>query len=228
MPDGTTDTSFNAILNGGAVINDMAIQPDGKILLAGNFSSVNGTARPDLARLNPNGSLDTTFAAVTVGVGSTGAIAAMGLLADGRVVIGGDFTVINGVTHARIARLNSDGTLDATFTTAVESSLANPFSVITQQADGKIYICGRFHTVNGTLRANIARLNLDGTLDTSLNSPGFTSNSFIDCLALRADGKLLVGSFLRIHGRWPAADRHSKIEQRREYRYELCRDAGHE
>ena len=106
--------------------------------------------------------------------------------ADGKILIGGGFTTIGGVTRNRIARLNADGTLDTGFNPNAERGVYS----IAVQADGKILIGGFFTTVGGVTRNRIARLNADGTLDTTFNP---NANSYVNSIAMQADGKILIG-----------------------------------
>ena len=85
--------------------------------------------------------------------------------ADGKILVGGYFTTIGGVTRNRIARLNADGSLDTEFNPNANGYV---YSIV-PQADGKILIGGIFTTVGGVTRNRIARLNADGSLDTAFN-----------------------------------------------------------
>ena len=192
---GDIDPSFQPGLGASgsaATVLAVAFQTDGKIVIGGTFSQANGQARGNIARFNPDGSLDTTF--LSSGVGANGDVSALVVQSDGKVVICGDFTTVNGTARNRIARLNSDGTLDFTFLAA--GSGAN-FAVNAAglQSDGKIVIGGRFTSINGTTRNRIARLNSDGTLDTSFLASGSGVNGEVFSLALQADGKTLIGGF---------------------------------
>ena len=116
------------------------------------------------------------------------------LQADGKILIGGDFTTIGGVTRNRIARLNADGTLDTGFNPNANNNVVS----LALQADGKILIGGGFTTINGTTRNYIARLNSDGSLDTGFNPD---TNNYVWSIAVQADGKILVGgNFTSIAG----------------------------
>ena len=86
--------------------------------------------------------------------------------ADGKLLVGGDFTSIAGNTRSGIARLLPDGSLDPTFPDPVVDGPIQAFAV---QADGKILIGGTFHQVGVSLRNNIARLNPDGSVDLAFN-----------------------------------------------------------
>ena len=172
---GLIDTSFNpgiAATNG--LVETVLQQPDGKILVCGNFTQFAGSDRSYLCRLNANGSLDTTFRA-----GPGYWVRHMSLQPDGKIIIGGFFTSVEGQPRGLVARLNSDGSLDPTFNsnpgaigTLGVSITGNPdpfvfFTAI--QPDGKILITGNFTNYNGTVINGIARLNSNGSLDTTFN-----------------------------------------------------------
>src|SRR4029434_8943900 len=110
--DGSLDNSFNPGTGPDYGVTSVAVQPDGKVLIGGYFYNVSGTNRNGIARLNANGSLDNTF---DPGGGSNGGVKALALQSNGKVVIGGDFTTVNGTSRNHIARLNTDGSLDSSF-----------------------------------------------------------------------------------------------------------------
>jgi uncharacterized delta-60 repeat protein len=178
-----------------AVTRATAVQPDGKILIGGDFTSVHGSTRNYIARLNADGSLDTTFAP---NGGANRLVRAMALQADGKILIGGDFTIVNGSARNYIARLNADGSLDPSF--APTSGANNAIESITLQPNGRIVIGGNFTIVNGVVRNRIARLNLDGSLDTSF-APVGGMNENVTTTALQPDGKIVVGGgFSTVNG----------------------------
>src|SRR5690606_5239549 len=89
-----------------------SLQSDGKVVIGGAFSSINGTVRDRIARLNTDGSLDTTF---NPGTGANDLVTSISIQSDGKIIIGGWFIFYNGTAIKRIARLNTDGSLDNTF-----------------------------------------------------------------------------------------------------------------
>lgn len=109
------------------------------------------------------------------------------LLPDGKMFIGGNFTTVGGVTRNSFARLNADGTLDATFPNVTTFDVQE----IIVQPDGKILISGSFSLVNGVTRNRVARLNADGTLDTSFDC-GFVPPVSAGKIALQPDGKVII------------------------------------
>ena len=160
----------------------VALQSDGKILIGGSFNSIGGVSRANIARLNADGTLDTTFAAIdTLGQ----VVLAIAVQSDGKILIGGDFTSVNGVARNYIARLNADGTLD----TGYNPNCSARVRTIALQSDGKSVIGGDFAAVGGSFRNYLARINTDGTLDTANISP----SGFIHCVVIQPDQKILIG-----------------------------------
>lgn len=154
--DGTADASFNPGGGPDGRVDALALQPDGRILLAGVFKTVAGASRSGLARVNADGSLDSGFAP---GTGADGAVHAVGLAADGKVLIGGSFTSYNGEARNRIARLNPDGSLDTIFDVGIGANDAVRTLVV--QPDSAVVIGGDFTQVNKVPRNRIARLHGD-------------------------------------------------------------------
>jgi uncharacterized delta-60 repeat protein len=183
--NGTLDTTFNPGTAANSGVHHVAVQPDGKVLLAGAFTSVSGVARNRVARLNANGTLDATF---NPGSGANDAIWALALQADGKVAVSGAFTTFNGVSRSRLARLNPDGSLDTAFNTALDLRA----NVIIPLSDGKLLLGGRFASLNGSAANRMARLNPNGTLDTSF-TVGSGPDADVESMALQPDGKILVG-----------------------------------
>ncbi|HBG71995.1 MAG: hypothetical protein A2W93_05425 [Bacteroidetes bacterium GWF2_43_63] len=195
---GGNDHTFNTLdhnFNGAnSAVSTMAVQSDGKIIIGGSFTAYNGMTRKGIARLNTDGSLDASF---NPGTG-TGTVLTTAIQSDGKIIIGGSFTIYNGTTINRIARLNADGSLDATFDPAGGAN--NTVNTIAVQNDGKIIIGGNFTTYNGTTRNYIARINTDGSLDTSFD-PGSGTNFYIYSIAVQSNGKIIIGgNFLNYNG----------------------------
>ncbi|WP_299130081.1 T9SS type A sorting domain-containing protein [uncultured Winogradskyella sp.] len=198
--NGSLDTSFNSGSGVGTsfstpLIGPIAIQDDGKILIGGSFTTYNGTEINRLARLNSDGSLDTSF---NIGVGFDNTVDIITIQDDGRILISGEFTSYNGATSNDLVRLNSDGSLDTNFNTG--TGVNNSVFTSTIQDDGKIIIAGNFTSYNGIESNKIARLNSDGSLDTSFSS-SLGSNFSIFILDIQDDGKILAsGDFTSFNG----------------------------
>ena len=198
--DGSLDTTFlNTGVGANGTIESIAIQTDGKIIIAGDFTTYNGVSRGHIARLNSDGSLDTTFLNIGAGASSNYYISSVVLQSDGKVLIGGYFSTYNGTSRGNIARLNSDGSLDTSFL-ATGVGANNAVMAIKIQTDGQIVIGGWFTSYNGSSIIGLARLNSDGSLDTSFQNLGFDSPNIFD-LAIQPDGKIVVaGSFISYNG----------------------------
>ncbi len=160
---GRLDPSIKSTLATGNV-NALASVAGGKILVAGDFTHVNGQRRSHLVRLLADGSLDSSFTA-TLDQG-IGWLAVQG---DGRIVISGAFTRVDSIARARLARLNADGTLDSTFDfrdSNLFSTTSSSFSV-SALAEGRVLLARVFaNIVTPNIRA-FARLTATGSLDTS-------------------------------------------------------------
>ncbi|MBL0912280.1 MAG: T9SS type A sorting domain-containing protein [Bacteroidia bacterium] len=186
--DASLDLSFDPLGGISGQVADMLIQPDGKYLVSGIISAYNNnySVGNDIIRIDPStGQLDNTFANMT---GTNAQVKVIALQADGKILIGGDFTSYNGVPVGRIARLNADGTLDNTFSGSASATV----NAITLQTDGKILVGGDFYTFNGTVVNRITRLNSDGTLDNTFSS-GSGANMVVHAIALQPNGKILIG-----------------------------------
>jgi uncharacterized delta-60 repeat protein len=185
-PDGTLDAAFNPNATGAfSTVSSIALEPDGKILVGGDFDNIGGQPRNNIARLDA-----TTGLADSFNPNANSSVFSIAVQADGKVLAGGDFTSIGGQTRNYIARLETDGRLDQTLNLSTVGIIVHANAV---QPDGKILIGGSFTTVLGVARNNIARLNTDGTLDTAFNP---NANAEVKNVAVQADGKILVvGSF---------------------------------
>ncbi|MBL9117701.1 MAG: cadherin-like domain-containing protein [Verrucomicrobiaceae bacterium] len=194
--DGTLDTAFgNGLAGAGSTVNAVGVQSDGKVVIGGAFTSVHSTARNRIARLNSDGTLDTDFGNGLAG--ANGQVIAVAVQSDGNVVIGGLFTSVHGTSRGRIARLNSDGTLDTGFGNG-PAGADNQVSAVAVQSDGKVVIGGTFTSVHGTTRNRIARLNGDGTLDTSFGNGLVGAGSAVNAVAVQSDGKVVIGGFFTL------------------------------
>ncbi|MET0753189.1 MAG: FG-GAP-like repeat-containing protein [Pyrinomonadaceae bacterium] len=193
LTNGSPDPSWTPPSSNGVGLSAV-IQPDGKVLLAGTFTQLGSSIRGRIARLNTDGTLDTSF---NPPAGANSTVNEIDLQSDGKVVLGGLFTSLNGdTTKHYLARLNSDGTLDAAFNPDANLAL----NAVKLQPDGKILIGGTFYLVNGVARSRYARLNSDGSVDSSFVSTT-GANGTVWRINLQPDGKILiVGDFTRING----------------------------
>jgi len=157
-------------------------QADGRLLLGGDFTQVEGSAHGYLARVRADGSLDAGFDAALDGV-VTGLVAQ----ADGSVLVSGGFTHAGATAQAYLARLSADGAIDTQFRPALDGDV----SAVAVQADGKIVLGGSFEHVGATASEYLARLNADGSLDATFAAPALDAP--VDRITVQADGKILLG-----------------------------------
>lgn len=199
LPDGTLDTLYNPAP--GAAVVSLALQPDGKLLVAGSFIGIAGSTRRYLVRLNPDGTDDTSF---NLGSGPAGPIYVVRLDSTGRVLVSGASAQFNGTPAPGLLRLLPDGTRDTTFvgvnaTGSIFGSGTTPpdgsINDLTVLPDGKIAIVGYFQFLNGGFVSGnygFARLNADGSPDRTFSADSFIAGGVASVLAL-ADGRILLG-----------------------------------
>lgn len=194
--DGTVDASFDPGVGPNDQVRAVAVQADGKILVAGDFTQFAGQARGRLARLTATGAVDPSFNA---GSGFGGAVSTVVIDAAGKILVGGSFTSFNGAPAMRMVRLNPDGSLDGTFN--LGSGFDDAVQSIAVQADGRVVVGGDFTGVGGFARSRIARLNADGSIDPTINF-GLGADSGVAAVLVQFyDGRILAGgSFARFDG----------------------------
>jgi uncharacterized delta-60 repeat protein len=205
--DGSLDTSFNPGTGPDNVVNDIVIRPDGRIIIGGYFLNVAGTARAGVAQLLPDGSLDTTFLATPIpGIVGTD-IECLALQADGKVLFGGqlwtNFAAIfpNGFASG-VLRLNTNGTVDTSFnigtgahTPGSVGSLRRVWSIAVEP-DGQVVLGGDFTAFNGTSVNRIVRVNSNGALDSSFTTAvGTGANDSVRSIGMQGDGRILIGGY---------------------------------
>ncbi len=145
--DYLVDPSFNPTFGGRTnqfvdFTNALAIQPDQKILVGGNFTTVYGASSPLIVRLNPNGTRDTTFNS-TLGATTNDAVETIKLLPDGKMLVTGVFRVAGQAAY--LVRLNSDGSVDSSFSSPITLGLVR---TIETYSDGRFMACGAFRAAD--------------------------------------------------------------------------------
>jgi uncharacterized delta-60 repeat protein len=192
--DASIDNTFNIGTGFNNAVTEVVLQPDGKIIVGGVFSSYNGTPANDIIRLNSDGTVDNTFSA---GTGFNEIIWAIDVQPDGKILVGGFFSQYNGVPYNCLIRLNSNGSVDNSFT--IGTGFNNTIYDIKRQVDGKYIIFGSFTTFNGVTCNRIVRLNNDGSIDNTFNTGvGFNGETYS---GLIDDGKIVVaGEFFEYSG----------------------------
>jgi uncharacterized delta-60 repeat protein len=187
LPDGSLHPIFNTGIGANANIRVIKVQPDGKILVGGNFTQFNGVARNYLARLDSTGGLDISF---NIGSGANGHVFSIFIQNDGKILVGGDFTIFNGLPMNKLTRLNSNGSVDLTFNPGLGAN--NSVRGFAVQNDGKIVVSGEFTVFDNSPRNRLVRLNSSGTVDPVFN-PGTGANGTIFALAMHTDNRIIIG-----------------------------------
>lgn len=189
------DTMFNIGSGADAGINELIIQPDDKIIVAGMFVNFNGTAAGRIIRLLPDGAIDSTWTSSIGGADSD--IRGMALQPDGKVIIGGIFGSYNGTTSNRLVRLDINGNIDSSF--IVGAGPNNEVQGITVN-NNRAIIRGFFNEYQGTPVPSFAVLKMNGSLDTSFILPTESFLSVNDFQILPNDQFYLVGNFTTYNG----------------------------
>lgn len=205
LPDGEVDTSFAPGDGPDADVTAVAVQADGKVLIAGAFANVGATPRAGLARLNTDGSIDPSFDP-GLGIRNTNGPAFLRVLlpqSDGSVWVGGAFTHFNNRYGRLLAKLLSNGGVDTTFTSLLRTPSLVPWPrgtdasavySLVEQPDGRLVAGGVFYISYGTFisaLASVVRLGQTGVIDTNFTNTRTTDTAY--SVALTPEGKLLVG-----------------------------------
>lgn len=197
-----TDGSNDATLNqgsgfsggSGGDVTAILVQPDGKIIAAGNFTSYNGTSRQRIIRISATGAIDNSF---SIGNGFDGRVSTMTFGNNGSIWVGGSgFSKYNGTSRNKIARLKSDGTLDTTFKPGSGFS-SEVFSIIAQK-DGKILVAGSLYQYDTTTIGHLLRLDSTGKIDSSYNY-NHKFNKKVTTIDLQYGQNIIAGGFFTAH-----------------------------
>jgi uncharacterized delta-60 repeat protein len=203
-PDGSLD-SLNPGLalsgyNGGSpAVNAVAVQSDGKIIVAGIFNVLGQQPGGGVARLNADGSLDGTFnvgEGIVDNGGEVGRADCVAVLPDGQILVGGSFITFNGTPYTGLVRLNADGSLDTTFNSGGGGVTPNGYGEYVKSIavlpNGQIVIGGGFNAYDGFQEGGVARLNADGTLDQNFQS-GTGADETVYAVAVQSNGQVIAG-----------------------------------
>jgi uncharacterized delta-60 repeat protein len=178
--------------------SDAQLLANGQVLVWGTFANVGGVARPGMARLNSNGSLDPSFLANN-GVAASGGVSSITRvleLRDGRLLVAGQFTNWGAgpsfAGYARLVCLDPNGSLNADFMNALGAAPANEITDMDLLPDGRPVLSGHFTSIGGLARNNMAVLELNGAVNTTFVPPAFSGGAPTDIMAL-PDGRVLAG-----------------------------------
>jgi uncharacterized delta-60 repeat protein len=194
--DGSLDTTFDPLGGANNAVRSVAIQSDGKIVVVGEFTTFNSQSYPRIVRLNPDGSIDTSF---VVGSGLGNSAWDVGIQNDGKIIVGGILTSYQGFTSNKIVRINTNGSYDGSFN--IGNGFDGNVTSLEIMSSGKIVVGGYFGSFNGFGLNKIARLNADGSRDISFDALGSGPASNVEDVSVQTDGKIIaVGSFYNVNG----------------------------
>lgn len=186
---GNLDESFTSAWFSGwdQFVRVVIQQSSGKLIVGGPFSTVDGTNVQGIARLNTDGTYDSSFNSGQVGFDAQ--VIDAKFLSDGSIICVGSFTNYNGDGITRVAKLSANGVLDATFRTNINLvNIGNTVHTVYVDSSDKIYIGGQFTN-------KIKKLNSDGTEDLSFDvGVGFNGNR-VSSIAQQSDNKLIIGGW---------------------------------
>ena len=214
--DGSIDPTFTHQPGEPIVPKDSAVQPDGKRLIVGDFTTVAGKPRSGIARLNQDGSVDDTFnpGSGFAGTGPTPCVESVQIMTDSRIVVAGCFTRYNGRDARHFVRLHANGNLDTSFTSGSGFSPSPTGRTKAQWkvlADGSLVVGGDFSSYRGQVANGILRLSPSGIIDTRFNpgagfplAPGLNAiynSRGVHSVLVRPDGRVIVvGDFQEFDG----------------------------
>jgi len=198
--------NFNGPVNAIALERNANGTATGKIYVGGNYNRYNGNTANLLIRLNPNGTVDSSF---NTGTGFTGGQvrAIVPVSGSTSIYVVGDFLSYSGSTCHKVIRINSNGTRDLTFNAGTNTS-GNIYAIALASGSDKLYVGGDFTIYSGSSINRIARVNSNGTLDTSFNvgtGATRTDNGLTIVYGIlpvtQSDGQIyIVGSFNQYSG----------------------------
>ncbi|RTY86449.1 hypothetical protein EKL32_27650, partial [Flavobacterium sp. GSN2] len=199
-PDYSKDMTFNVGAGFNNTVNAIVIQPNGAILVGGDFYMFNNVIAQKIIRLNIDGSMDNTFNIINKGFEGTGGVRAIKLQPDSKIIVAGAFTGyydnLGGRSLAMgIVRLNANASVDTSFNTGANGFYPGVANSIVLQSSGKIIVGGSFYqySYGGNYPQsvdNLARLNSNGTLDSFRSSYIDPINVLIE----EQSGKILAGT----------------------------------
>ena len=199
--DGTLDTTFIGNVGSGLSANSLGLGlgAGNSIFNSSNSNTFNGVQTNRVTYLNDDGTFDTSIAPLQIA--TNGTVSAVAYDSSGRLVIGGTFTTVNGVATGRIARFNTDGSLDTAFISNTGAGANAEVTTIAAQPDGKLIVSGTLTNWNGVSVGYVVRLNTDGTQDTAFTTAiGTGASGRIDAIAIQPDSKILLGGSFATFG----------------------------
>lgn len=187
--NGNIDTTFNPSSN--SYVRAIIVQPDGQILVGGEFTSIGGQSRTYLARLNgSNGAAEAGFIP-----NPNNHVHALLLQSDGRIVVGGTFTTLAGGTRNCVGRLVSGGTIDSSFANPNAAGSGADVRCLGIQSSGSIILGGTFTTLGGASHPYIGRVDSTGNVDGTFSAAVTGSGASVECMRVQPDDRIILGGF---------------------------------
>ncbi len=207
--DGDIDTGFDPGAGANGPVKALAVQADGRILAGGSFTTFDAQPRLGLARLMPDGSLDTSFLSTPIPLLAEMDVEAIVLQADGKILVGGQIRTAGandlfaGGFSSGVLRLNTDGTVDESFDIGAgahqigNTSTVQRVMALALQIDGKVLVGGQFTAFNAVPAQRLVRLNTNGSLDQAFQTASNNgANGTVRNIEVQGDGRiLLAGEF---------------------------------
>lgn len=193
LPNGSKDTSFDNATGFNSTVSKVYLDTNNKIYCFGAFTTYKGVPANRIIRLNSDGSKDTTFDNTTGFI--NGNVLDYTVDSLGKIYCVGTFTSYKGVSCGRIAKINTDGTLDTSFNFGGTGFSSTQVTNICIDNNDKIYVGGNFNQYNGVNANGIIRLNNDGTIDNGFNyGSGFLPlvNQLVKNIKVDVDNNLYV------------------------------------
>ncbi|MFY8005017.1 MAG: delta-60 repeat domain-containing protein, partial [Chitinophagaceae bacterium] len=194
LSNGTIDQGFSTNFSNRYRIEASKILANGKILIAGSFSTPSGEIENKVYRLLSNGRIDSTF---SLSARANGAFRTMTTLANGKILLSGEFTSYNGVAVNNVVRLNADGTNDMSF--SIAGTFNGAINSIAELTDGSLLVGGSFNEYNGNPVSGLLKFDANGTLVSNFNASlkiiigDFTS--IVNDILVMPNGKIVIGGW---------------------------------
>lgn len=186
-PNGLIDRTFNTGLGANLSVYAVAVLPDNKVLVGGDFTEISNVRCRRIARVNEDGSLDLSFPTGRV---PNWEVRALAVQTDGKILVGGFFTTYDDQAHGGIVRIDPNGELDSSFDPGLGAN--SGVEALALQPDGRIVVGGWFTDFNGFPVAYLIRVNTDGSRDATFDL-GAGPNQEVTTVKVQADGKILIG-----------------------------------
>lgn len=197
--DGTLDNTFNVgagfthITYAQAPVYTLKVQPDGNLLVGGDFDFYQGETASKLCRLLPSGTLDATFYTMFNGI-----VNSVDLMNDGKIIVGGEFTSAMFNPFSKIVSLNTDGTVNTSFN--IGTGISGEVYVVKVTPNNKILVGGSFNFFDNVQTMALVQLNANGSRNSNfIIGTGFTCNSgnpaHIYSILVQPDSNVVVGGF---------------------------------